>query len=212
MLALIEGPLWYAAVALFAAGTIWRLAGMLLRGKGAVEDAPRVAGAPARGAMAAVLPRTTFYGNRKVQFVLGAGLVFHAALFIVILFGEPHVAFIRERILGVGWRPLPVWAFVLAAELAAGSLLVLWIRRSVDPVTRLISRSDDHWAAGLTMAVLLTGCFALGGESPAMRALHMLSVEAWLVYFPLGSLFHAFTWILSRGYTGAMLARRGIRT
>jgi nitrate reductase gamma subunit len=213
LLAFVEGPLWYTAVAIFVLGTAWRLAGMLARGGGRIEDAAR--GSPAAGAavsaLAYMLPRAAFLRSPNVQLVLVMGIAFHVALFAVLLFGAPHVAFIEQRILGIGWTALPDWAFVVLAEIAVAGLLVLWLRRAIDPVARTISRRDDHLAAGLTMAVMATGCAALGGGSEAMRALHMLSVDAWLIYFPFGSLFHAFTWIFARGYTGAMLARRGIR-
>lgn len=212
MIDFIEGPLWYAASAVFVAGTLWRLAA-LLRGRRQVADPAR--GSPALGALQGMLsymlPRRPFRANRSVRVVFVAGYLFHLGLLALILFGPPHVAFIRERILGAGWTPLPYWAFIVVAEVAVGALLLLWIRRATDPVTRTISRRDDHIAAGLTMAAMLTGCFALGEGMPALRALHMLAVEAWLVYFPFGSLFHAFSWALSRGHTGALFARRGIR-
>ena len=212
MLDFVEGPLWYFAVAVFLAGASWRLIGALLLGRGKRNDLAR--GSPAVGAARSVvaysLPRRAFLGSRSVQLVFVLGMAFHVALFALLLFGEPHVAFIEKRILGVGWTALPTWAFVVIAEIAFVSLLVLWIRRATDSVTRTISRRSDHLAAGMTMAVLVTGCAALG-EDPALRALHMLTVNLWLIYFPISPLFHAFTWAFSRGYTGAMFGRRGIR-
>ena len=41
-------------------------------------------------------------------------------------------------------------------------------------------------------------------------ALHMLTVEAWLIYFPFSRLMHAVTFVLSRSYTGATYGRRGV--
>ena len=57
---------------------------------------------------------------------------------------------------------------------------------------------------------MLTGCFALGETSAGLRALHMGLVNLWLIYFPFSRLMHAFTFALSRGYTGAIYGRRGI--
>lgn len=213
LLGFLEGPAWYAALAVFAGGTAWRLGGMLSRGRAGMQDARRAGGTPPLlGALRGLLPRGAYRGTAKARMALAAGLVFHLALFAVILLGEPHLAFLRAQGVTLPWAGLPLWAFVVIAEIATGALLLLWIRRGVDPVTRAISRPDDYWAAALTMAVLLTGCFALGGDQPALRALHMASVNAWLIYFPFGSLFHAFSWAFSRGFTGAMAARRGIRT
>jgi len=42
-----------------------------------------------------------------------------------------------------------------------------------------------------------------------LRALHMLTVNLWLIYFPFSRLMHAFTWVLSRAETGAVYGRRG---
>jgi nitrate reductase gamma subunit len=214
VLEFVEGPLWYAALTIFLAGTCWRLAGTLLLGRKRVPDPAR--GSPAIGALhsmvAYMLPRGPFFDRPKVLFVFLAGYAFHLGLFTLLLFGGPHVTFIKEHLLGVGWTPLPRWGFIIIAEISFLGLLMLWVRRAVDPVTRMISRIDDHVAAGLTMLVMLTGCFALGEQSDAMRTLHMFSVDVWLIYFPFGSLIHTFTWIFTRGFTGALFAKRGIRT
>lgn len=213
MLDFIEGPLWYAAVTIFIVGTGWRILGALSIGHRPIQDPGRRS--PAFGALRSIvaymMPRGPFLGRPKVLFVTLAGYAFHLGLFALLLFGAPHVTFIKERVLGFGWTPLPPWGFVIAAEIAFAGLLLLWVRRVLDPVTRTISRADDHLSAGLTFAVMLTGCFALGEQSAGLRALHMLSVNVWLIYFPFGSLFHAFTWVFTRGYTGALFARRGIR-
>ena len=140
-----------------------------------------------------------------------AGYSFHLGLFALLFFAAPHVAFIKEVILGFGWQPLPRWGFIVAAEFAFAGLLALWLRRFVDPVVRIISRPDDHIGAGLTFLVMLTGCFALGEQSLVLRAIHLGLVELWLIYFPFSSLMHTFTWPLSRGFTGAMAGRRGTR-
>lgn len=153
--------------------------------------------------------RRMFRRNGKVWFVTLAGYAFHLGLFVLILFAKPHVAFIEERILGFGWDPMPRWAFIITAEFAIAGLLVLWLRRFIDPVVRLISRPDDHAAAGLTFLVMLTGCMALGEQSVFLRITHLLTVEIWLVYFPFSSLMHTFTWPFVRGVTGAVAGRRG---
>ncbi len=214
MLEFVEGPLWYIAATIFVVGSCWRLAGALRLGQGQINDSPRAS--PAAGAARSIisysLPGSGLSGNRNVQIVAFLGITFHLALFVLMLFGPPHVTFIEDRILGMGWTALPMWVFVVVGEIAFLSLLMLWIRRATDSVTRLISRSEDHIAVGMTMAVIVTGCAALGENSVAMRVLHMVSVELWLIYFPFSPLFHAFTWVFSRAYTGAMFGRRGIRT
>ena len=139
-----------------------------------------------RSIVACMIPARPLLGPPKVLFVTLAGYAFHLGLFALLLFGAPHVTFVEERVLGFGWTPLPPWGFVIAAEIAFAGLLLLWVRPSPrSGHTEMISRADDHLSAGLTFAVMLTGCFALGEQSAGLRALHMLSVNVWLIYFPL---------------------------
>jgi len=210
---LLEGPLLIISAAVFVIFGGWRLISILTTGRTHTEARP--ASRPGLGALHLILshflPRKGFRRNGKVWFVTVAGYAFHLGLFALLLFAAPHVAFFREHVADIALPVLPRWAFIIAAEFAFAGLLVLWIRRFLDPVVRLISRPDDHMAAGLTFAVMLTGCMALGEQSTTLRAIHLGSVEIWLLYFPFSSLMHSFTWPLSRAYTGALAARRGTR-
>ena len=105
---------------------------------------------------------------------------------------------------------MPHWGFILAAQAAFLGLIILWLRRMVNPVTRLISTWDDHIAAILTFVVMLTGCLALLEGFSGLRLLHRFSVELWLIYFPFSALMHTFTFVPSRAFTGAWFGRRGI--
>jgi len=207
----IQGPLWTAASWFFVLFAAWRLGAIVLAGRSGRKAQP--AGSPAMGAIRSIFgrfsPRRMFWRSGKVWFVTLAGYAFHLGLFAVLFFAQPHVDFIDKHILGFGWQTLPRWGFIVAAQFAFAGLLALWLRRFVDPVVRLISRPDDHFASGLTFAVMLTGCMALGEQSTFLRVSHLLMVEIWLVYFPFSSLMHTFTWPLSRGFTGAVAGRRG---
>jgi len=213
LIQLLEGPLWKGSAAIFVVFGLWRLAVILFTGRTRAKAKP--AGSPLVGSVRTILghflPGAAIRGRGKTWFVTLAGYSFHIGLFALVLFAAPHVTFIRDKILGVGWAPLPRWGFIVSAEFAFAGLLALWVRRFVDPVVRLISRPDDHIAAVLTFIVMLTGCMALGQQSVFLRGLHLGLVEIWLVYFPFSSLMHTFTWPLSRGLTGAMAGRRGTR-
>jgi nitrate reductase gamma subunit len=124
--------------------------------------------------------------------------------------GAPHVVFIDDRILGIAWPALPRWGFIVIAEAAFAGLILLWFRRITDPVLRKISDRDDHVGSWLTFLVMLTGCLALQESHDSLRALHMLFVDVWLIYFPFSRLMHAVTFVFSRGYTGAIFGRRGV--
>ena len=213
MIELLEGPLWKVSVGVFVVFGVWRLFVIVTTGRSPAKAKP--VGSPSVGAVRAIfghfLPRRAFLGQGRVWFVTLAGYAFHLGLFALLFFAAPHVAFIRDHILGVEWPALPRWGFIVAAQFAFAGLIALWVRRFVDPVVRLISRPDDHIAAGLTFFVMLTGCMALGEQSVTLRAIHLGFVEAWLIYFPFSSLTHTVTWPLSRGFTGALAGRRGTR-
>lgn len=213
LIELLEGPLLTASATIFVVFGAWRLFVILTNGRTPAKA--RAVGSPKLGAVRVIfghfLPRRAFLGQGRVWFVTIAGYAFHVGLFALLFFAAPHVAFIRDHILGFDWPALPRWGFIVAAQFAFAGLLALWVRRFVDPVVRLISRPDDHIAAGLTFVVMLTGCMALGEQSVILRGIHLGFVEAWLIYFPFSSLMHTFTWPLSRGFTGALAGRRGTR-
>jgi nitrate reductase gamma subunit len=106
---------------------------------------------------------------------------------------------------------MPYWAFIVTAQISFIGLMLLWVHRVMDPVTRLISSADDHIASLLTFIVMLTGCMALIEQFEDLRILHRFTVELLMVYFPFSRLMHAFMFIPSRAFTGAWFGRRGIK-
>ncbi len=207
-LQVVEGPLWTLAWVVFVVGALWRVVAMLrlgLRRDLAVARGSGLAGA-AQGVVLRFFPRRETL--RRAPYQVVAGYLFHLGLFALLFFAAPHVKFIEARILGFGWPALPHWAFVVAAQLAFAGLLLLWLRRLLHPVTRLLSSADDHIAAALVFVAMLTGCMALLEGFDALRALHLLTVELLMVYFPFSSLMHTFTFVFARGFTGATYARR----
>ncbi|MFZ0789520.1 MAG: hypothetical protein WAM94_07845 [Chromatiaceae bacterium] len=207
----VEGPLWYAALVIFFAGVALRLFEVFIKGTRPDLAVPRAPGWP--GAARTMVSRSwTAKGFTKgATFHLVAGYMFHIGLFVLLFFAAPHVVFIEERILGFGWAPAPHWLFILAADLAFAGIMLLWLRRAMHPVMRKISTFDDHAAAILVFVVMLTGCMALLMSHDSLRAIHMLTVCLLLIYFPFSRLMHAFTFVISRGYTGAAMARKGVQ-
>jgi nitrate reductase gamma subunit len=206
----VEGPLWYFTVVVFLAGVAWRVLGVLIRGRKPDLSVPRassVAGA-IKGQFLHFVPHGGFT-FRTIYHTL-AGYAFHIGLFVLLLFGAPHVAFIEDHILGFGWPALPRWGFIIAAEVAFAGLILLWVRRISDPVMIQVSDADDHIGSWLTFIAMLTGCLALQESHAALRGIHMLSVEVWLIYFPFSRLMHAVTFSFSRASTGAAFGRRGV--
>jgi len=206
----VEGPLWYVAVTVFLVGVVLRLID-IFRQRSRAEYAPSRDGGFV-GGLRTVVTRSwpaPGFGKGAVYHIF-AGYMFHIGLFILVLFAAPHVVFIEERILGFAWEPASYWVFIVSAEFAFAGLTLVWLRRVLHPVQKKISTFDDHAAAIITFLVMLTGCMALGESHDGLRALHMLCVDIFLIYFPFSRLMHAFTFAISRAKTGATMARKGV--
>jgi len=207
---LIDGPLWYFSLAVFVIGVVWRLGSIIFASRKQDLSVARAAAAPAsfKAVFSRFMPHKEISSQITIQVV--AGYMFHLGLFALLFFAAPHVVFLEENLLGFGWTAMPHWTSIVAAQFAFLGLIMLWLRRLLNPVSRLISTRDDHVVAILTFIVMLTGCFALLEGSTALRLLHRFTVELWLIYFPFSALMHTFTFIPSRAFTGAWFGRRGI--
>lgn len=209
-IAFIDGPLWYLASFVFLLGGAWRIIGILRLKQPKDLSVPRAS--PLLGAVRGIflhfVPHGGFFARTWYHWV--AGYLFHLGLFALLLFAAPHVDFIERRLLGVGWPALPRWGFIVAAEAAFAGLVLLYVRRLTDPVMRQISDADDHAGSWLTFLAMLTGCLALEQAHESLRALHLLTVEALMIYFPFSRLMHAATFAFSRAWTGAAYGRRGV--
>jgi len=206
---LILGPLWTLSVWVFCLGVSGRFIAIFITGFS--RDRARARSSALPGSMTAILRRNWLRPQFRQAgaFVLFNGYMFHLGLLVLLFFAEPHAVFIEQHILGFSWPAIPHWAFILAAEFAFAGLILLWLRRFIHPVARLLSTRDNHVAAGLTFFAMLTGCLALLEYFEALRVLHVFAIELLMLYFPFSSLMHTFTILLSRGSSGALAGRRG---
>ena len=211
-----RGPALQAAIAVCAAGSVWRLAGILLQ-PGRPDRSPARAGAlPAPlGALYSIVrrmwPRRNFV--QATLFTTVNSYVFHLGLAVVVFGLAAHIVFVRSLI-GVEWAPLPSNLVYGAGVVTLASLMAALVRRLMDPVTRLLSRADDYLSWTLTAVPVLTGLMAtshLGARYETLLAIHLLSVAALLIWFPFGKLMHAVLFAFSRGATGVRFSRRGVR-
>lgn len=212
MSAFIDGPLWYFALFVFFAGIAWKLIRILFAPKPVDLSVARESsgGGSISTILSRFIPQKSMRSEIKLQLI--AGYMFHLGLFAILFFAEPHVKFLEQHFLGFRWSSMPHAAFIIASQIAFLGLLMLWLHRVLNLVSRLISSAEDHIATLLTFVVMLTGCLALLESFEALRLLHRFSVELFLIYFPFSQLMHAFTFIPSRAYTGAWFGRRGIRS
>lgn len=214
LLALARGPLLEISIGIFVFGTVLRIVSLLalprLKEKSVARPGARppfVAGL--REILRRFWPDKEFAGRALFHWI--NGWVFHIGLGIVVLFAAPHILFL-EDLLGLSWAHLPnnvVFAFGI---ITLGSLLAALVMRIGNPVQRLISGFDDYLSWLLTFLPVLTGVIAathLGARYETLLALHILSVEALLIWLPFGKLMHWFLVFVTRGQTGAHLNHRG---
>jgi nitrate reductase gamma subunit len=148
--------------------------------------------------------------------------LFHIGLALIFFGYAPHIDFVRRHS-GLGWPALPDAVMYLAAGVTIVSLLLALMFRLTDPVLRRISRADDIITWAFTMLPLLTGMAAINEPSAAILArdgvlyrtplaVHLLSVELLLVWFPFGKLMHTFLVFPGRMQLATFLGRRGVRS
>lgn len=222
LLELARGPGLAFATTVFVLGTLWRLIGVLRLPRFPDRSPPRE---PAPSALAAVLsanlramwPRAAH--RHFTLLVTINGYVFHIGLALVFFGYAPHISFIR-RTLGFGWPALPDIVMYMAAAATIVAMLIALALRLTDPVRRKISSADDLISWTVTFLPLLTGMAVAGEPSDAILArdhvvyggplaVHLLSLELLLVWFPFGKLMHAVLFAFSRGATGLRFSHRG---
>jgi nitrate reductase gamma subunit len=220
----IRGPALVVALSVFVAAALWRLVGVLLRPR--MRDlSPAREGAPSnlvgalRGIVRGMWPRREFGVVTLIASV--NGYVFHVGLALVVFGYAPHIAFIR-RITGVGWPALPDMVMYIAAGVTIVSLLLALGSRLTDPVRRKISNADDWITWTVTFLPIITGMALVIEPSAAILArgqviypgpvaVHLLTFELLLIWFPFGKLMHAFLFVFSRGATGIRFSHRGVK-
>ena len=222
MLDWARGPLLYTALTVFAVGIAWRLL-VLARLPVLATVAPARKRFTASAALQVALLRTWPRDGLPASATLATlnPYVFHIGLAVVFFGYAPHVAFIR-RLTGLGWPAMPDPVIYLSAAATIISLLLALMFRLTDPVLRRISRADDMVTWVVTMLPLMTGMAIVDVPSALLHsynhtvyrdpvALHLLSLELLLVWFPFGKLMHAFLVWPTRMQLATFLGRRGVR-
>lgn len=139
------------------------------------------------------------------------GYSYHLGLFAVVLLFTPHILFLGS-LLGVSWPGLPSSAITIVSVITLTLFLAVLFRRVTNRVMRLLSNFDDYFSWFITMLVMVTGLAAtahIGGPYETLLAVHILSVDILLIWFPFGKLMHAFYIFPSRAINGALLSRKG---
>jgi len=219
-----RGPLLTVALSIFGLGVAWRLFSLWRLPAPPLRNAPARQTFGAADALKASASRMVAHRgfHPSATLVTINPYVFHIGLALVFFGYAPHIAFIR-RLTGLGWPALPDMVTYIAAAATIVSLLIALLFRLTDPVLRKISRFDDMLTWALTMLPLVTGMAVVGEPSAALLAhasplyrgplaVHLLSLELLLVWFPFGKLMHAFLVLPNRMQLARFLGRRGVRT
>lgn len=209
-----RGPGMDFALAVFVLGTIWRIMGIGLLQYRVSHAAPgaswlqAVAGAVVTSGSRS-WPHKAFIGRTGYGELIGYG--FHIGLLTVILGFAPHIEFFKG-LFNISWASLPTAWINVASVITLTLLVAVLVRRLTHPVLRRLSNFDDYFSWFLVAAVVTTGLMAAGhafAPYELVLALHLLSLEALLIWFPFGKLMHMFFIFPSRSITGFVLGRKG---
>ncbi|MGV0959347.1 MAG: hypothetical protein ACOYB1_05870 [Limnohabitans sp.] len=220
----VRGPLLAVSLAVFVMGVGWRCWVLWRLPSAHVPQPPGRAvftpGAAFRAAMTRMLPQSGFHPSATLVNV--NPYVFHIGLALVFLGYAPHIAFV-QRLSGLWWPALPDPVMYIAAGATMISLLLALLFRLTDPVLKKISTADDMITWVITFLPLVTGMAVLNDASTAVLArdhaiyrgplaVHLLSLELLLIWFPFGKLMHAVWALPTRMQLATFFGRRGVRS
>jgi nitrate reductase gamma subunit len=214
LLGFARGPALKVALAVFFLGVVWRIVAFALLRIRRNLSKPRVSWLKSwTGGLVAVgsrsWPHAEFIGRTGAGEALGYS--YHIGLFAVVLLFAPHISFLGS-LFGVTWPGLSSSLITVISVLTLTLFLAVLFRRVTNHVMRMLSNFDDYFSWFVTMLVLVTGIAAtahIGARYETLLALHILSFDLLLLWFPFGKLMHAFYIFPSRAINGALLARKG---
>lgn len=214
LLEFARGAAFQWSLAIMMVGIGLRLAGTFLLPRIKDLSRPRST-ALVQGGMRTIITRSLppHEFEKKIRFQHITGYGWHIGYFLVLLLSAQHIEFF-SNILGFGWPHLPTAAVVTIAAITLAILVALLIRRILHPVLKLISTFDDYVSWIVAAAPLITGLMAyahIGLRYENLLAIHILSVEALMIWFPLGKLMHLFLALPSRYQIGSAYERRGVK-
>jgi len=209
-----RGPALQVASLIFVAGVIWRLFHIFLIQKKVDISEPRQGGLRAGGVRAyfsRFMHHKDFRPRTRISTVLAYTI--HIGLAIVVFGSAPHILLI-ESLTGLSWPPLPTVVIHVAGAVTLAALVTSLGRRLGHPVLSLLSNFDDYFTWLVATLPVLTGLMTvahLGARYEMLLALHIMSFNVFLVWFPFGKLMHSFLVFGSRYTTGFTFTRKGAR-
>ena len=214
----VRGPLFNVSLIIFVTGMVYRLVRILLLGWS--RDRTPAAGSKAGGVVKSFLKgiliwpfipwiKNTFSKNPIIYI---AGGFFHIGLLAAILLGTPHML-VWKKLLGFGWRtlPLPIVDWLSATAIAA--MIVLLINRHINPVLKLITGPAEYLNWLFVFIPMVTGYIMthhLFFRYEILFSLHMLAVDVLLIWIPLSRISHFMFYFFSRTIHGTEFGKRAV--
>jgi nitrate reductase gamma subunit len=214
----LRGPLFRIAFLVFIAGLAYRILRVVALGW--PKDNVLSAGSKTKGIATTyvkgigIFPfipwvKRTFNGN-AVTFLAGA--MFHIGLIFVILLGTAHML-AWKSLVGFGWPTLPVPIIDWLAAATIVAMVALLVNRFTHPVVRKLSGPAELLNWTLVFLPMVTGYMMahhLFFRYEALFSLHMLTVDAMLIWIPFSRLSHFVFYFFSRTIHGAQFGKRAV--
>jgi nitrate reductase gamma subunit len=212
-----RGPGMKWALVIFLVGVCWRLVGSFLLARSRDISKPKGTANVQAGVRSMIMRSIPPHELEKnITFQHLTGYAWHLGFFATLLLFGPHVPFFKQ-FLGFGWWTAPNIVVLAIAGFTLAILVALVVRRIIHPVMKKISTPDDWISVFLVILPLVTGFLSYSHVSIAgtryetMLALHILSIEALLVWFPFGKLMHLFYAFPSRYQIGVAMEHKGVK-
>jgi nitrate reductase gamma subunit len=143
-----------------------------------------------------------------------AGGLFHVGLFGVIFLSNTHMQ-VWKSLIGIGWPVLPQAAVGWLSVIGIVSMVALLIHRIVNPVLKLLSGLADYLNWLLVFLPMITGFLMthqLWQPYEMAYSIHMLTVDALLVWIPLSRISHFMFYFFSRTIHGLEFGARSAQS
>jgi len=201
---LVRGPFAWAALIVFALGSLYRIVFLFYSGKKeSVLDPSQSVRNAARAILHGLLPFGSTYMRRQPLFTV-ISFIFHLCVVILPIFLLAHIVLWYES-WEIQWWSLPdlladlmaLWVILACVYFISRRLLI----REVKQVTRPI----DFGLLIIILMTFLTGFLAYHQWGPyrSILILHIISSETLLVVLPFSKLGHMLFFGFSRAYMGS---------
>ena len=147
---------------------------------------------------------------RRSPVMYVAGGLFHLGLLAVIFFSRAHML-AWNSVIGFGWPVLPNLAVDWLAAIGIVAMLALLFNRLINPVLRLISGPAEWLNWAFVFLPMITGFLMaqkLWQPYEVAFSVHMLLVDALLIWIPLSRISHFVFYFFSRAIHGAEFESR----